>query len=90
MSFNPYASESSSRMKMKSEKTFEEQKAQREYDAEHIENPLVEGKKMDMNKGELKTFAKAMETEDFRDMLGDYVNEISDPKHKPEMQAYLK
>jgi len=45
---------------------------------------------MDMNKGELKTFAKAMETEEFRDMLGDYVNEISDPKHKPEMQEYLR
>ena len=45
----------------------------------------MEGKKMDMNKGELKTFAKAMETGEFRDMLGDYVNEISDPKHKPEM-----
>jgi hypothetical protein len=23
-------------------------------------------------------------------MLGDYVNEISDPKHKPEMQEYLR
>ena len=62
MSLNPYASESSSRMKMKSELTFEEQKAKKAYDEEHIENPLMEGKKMDMNKGELKTFAKAMET----------------------------
>jgi len=49
-------------MKMKSELTFEEQKAKKAYDEEHIENPLMEGKKMDMNKGELKTFAKAMET----------------------------
>lgn len=60
MSFNPYASESASRMKVKSELTFEEQQAKKKYDEEHIENPLMEGKKMDMNKGELKTFAKAM------------------------------
>ena len=61
MSFNPYASESSSRMKVKSEKTYEEQKAQREEEPKTIDNPLMEGKKLDMNKGELKTFTKAME-----------------------------
>lgn len=31
-----------------------------------------------------------MEAPQFRDMLTDYVNEISDPKHKPEMQQYLR
>ncbi len=61
MSFNPYASESSSRMKVKAEKTYEEQKKQREEDAKTIDNPLMEGKKLDMNKTELKTFTKAME-----------------------------
>ena len=90
MSFNPYASEDFNRMKVKSELTYEEQKAKKEYDENNIDNPLQEGKKLDMKKSELKTFAKAMETDEFKDMLGDYVNEISDPKHKPEMQAYLR
>ena len=31
-----------------------------------------------------------MEQEQFRDMLTDYVDEISDPKHKPEMKQYLR
>lgn len=50
MSFNPYASESASRMKVKAEKTYEEQKKQREEDAKTIDNPLMEGKKLDMNR----------------------------------------
>lgn len=50
MSFNPYASESASRMKVKAEKTYEEQMKQREEDAKTIDNPLLEGKKLDMNK----------------------------------------
>lgn len=48
-------------MKVKAEKTYEEQKKQREEDAKTIDNPLMEGKKLDMNKTELKTFTKAME-----------------------------
>ena len=43
-----------------------------------------------MSAGELKTFTKAMGESQFRDMLTDYVDEISDPKHKPEMKAYLR
>lgn len=43
MSFNPYASEDFNRIKTKSELTFEEQKAKREYDENNIDNPLVEG-----------------------------------------------
>jgi len=41
---------------------------------------------MDMSAGELKTFTKAMEEDKFKEMLGDYVDEISDPKHKPELK----
>jgi len=31
-----------------------------------------------------------MNEDKFKDMLGDYVDEISDPKHKPELKQYLK
>ena len=31
-----------------------------------------------------------MEQGEFRNILNDYVDEISDPAHKPEMQQYLK
>lgn len=33
---------------------------------------------------------KAMGKEEFRKGLDDYIDEISDPKHKPEMQQYLR
>ena len=90
MSFNPYASEDFNRMKVKSEKDYATQKAEKEAAKGQIDHPLMEGKKLDMSHNELKTFTKAMEHGDFRDMLSDYVDEISDPKHKPEMRQYLK
>ena len=43
MSFNPYASEDFNRMKVKSEKTYEEQKAEKEEAAKNIDNPLKPG-----------------------------------------------
>ena len=90
MSFNPYASEDFNRIQTKSKKSREEQKAEREAAKQQVDHPLMEGKKMDMSEQELKNFSKAMDKTDFRDMLGDYVDEISDPKHKPEMQQYLR
>lgn len=90
MSFNPYASESFDRMKVKSEKTYEEQQADRKANEGTIDNPLVEGKKLDMSRKELGSFTKAMEKEEFRHMLDDYVDEISDPRYKPEMKQYLR
>lgn len=45
---------------------------------------------MDMSANELKTFTKAMDEDKFKEMLGDYVDEISDPKHKPELKQYLR
>ena len=45
---------------------------------------------MDMSANELKSFTKAMDQDKFKEMLGDYVDEISDPKHKPEMKQYLR
>lgn len=49
----------------------------------------MEGKKLDMNVGELKAFTKAMEQKEFKTLLNDYVGEISDPKHRPELDQYL-
>ena len=31
-----------------------------------------------------------IEQKEFKGMMNDYVDEISDPKHKPEMKVYLK
>jgi hypothetical protein len=44
---------------------------------------------MDMSRDELKAFTKAMEAKEFKSMLNDYVGEISDPKHRPELDQYL-
>jgi len=90
MSFNPYASEDFNRMKIKSEKTAEQQKAEREAARQQVDHPLMEGKKLDMTADELKAFTKAMGHEEFTKGLNDYVDEISDPKHKPELRQYLK
>ena len=90
MSFNPYASEDFNRMKVRAEKDYETQKAEREAQKNQVEHPLMEGKKLDMSASELKTFTKAMEQGDFRDLLSDYVEEISDPKFKPELKQYLR
>ena len=43
-----------------------------------------------MSHNELKNFTNAMGQREFRNILNDYVDEISDPAHKPEMQQYLK
>lgn len=49
----------------------------------------MEGKKMDISHNELKAFTKAMEQKEFKSLLNDYVGEISDPKHRPELDQYL-
>ena len=90
MSFNPYAAEDFNRIQTKSKKTHEEQNADREEAKNRIDHPLMEGKKIDMSHNELKTFTKAMEAKEFKGMLNDYVDEISDPKHRPELDAYLR
>jgi len=50
---NPYASEDFSRIKVKG--TPKEERDQR------VDHPLMEGKKLEMNEKELRTFTKAME-----------------------------
>ena len=81
---NPYASEDFNRIKLTPK-----EKPPKEHE-NTIPHPLIEGKRMDMNRQELKTFASAMETDEFKSMMGDYVDEISDPKHRPEHDQYLR
>lgn len=73
---NPYASEEFNRIKVKGEN--KQKQAETEGGIDH---PLFEGKKMDMSKQELKAFTSAMEKEEFKNILNDYVKEISDPKN---------
>jgi len=51
---NPYASEESSRLRLTPKPKQQE---------EGIDHPLVDGKKLDITRQELKTFTKAMETD---------------------------
>ena len=44
---------------------------------------------MDISKTELNSFTRAMKEKEFHDMMGDYVDEISDAKHRPEQDQYL-
>jgi hypothetical protein len=80
---NPYASESASRMNVKKE-------APKSAEEQGIDHPLFDGKKMDISRKELGNFTKAMDKEDFRDILGDYVQEISNPENAVEYEQYLK
>lgn len=43
-----------------------------------------------MTKNEMKGLIKAMESNEFKDIMGEYVQEISDPKNKAEQEQYLK
>ena len=43
-----------------------------------------------MTNEEIKSFTKAMEKEEFRDLLNEYMDEISDPANKGEYEEYLK
>jgi len=79
---NPYASEDFNRIKLTPKPKTE--------DDGKIDHPLMEGKKMDITPGELKNFTKAMETKEFQGLMNEYVEEISDPKHRPEQDQYLK
>ena len=55
-----------------------------------MDHPLVEGKKMDMSRQEMGTFTKAMKDPEFQNIMSEYVDEISDPKHREEQDKYLK
>jgi hypothetical protein len=74
---NPYASESFNRIRVNPR--------DREKEDKSIPHPLMEGKKMDITPQELKTFTKAMQEDEFKKLMSEYVGEISDPKHRPEL-----
>ena len=78
---NPYAADDFNRIRVNPrDRTKEDQR---------IDNPLMEGKKLDMSREELHAFTKAMGKDEFKGMLNDYMGEISDPKHRPELDQYL-
>ena len=87
---NPYASESSSRFAVKTDAKRPEPLKPGEAPSAQIDHPLFEGKKMDMSRSELSAFTKAMEQEEFKTILNDYVKEISDPKNQAEYETYLR
>jgi hypothetical protein len=78
---NPYASEDFNRIRVNPRN--------RDLEDKSIPHPLMEGKKMDITQNELKAFTKAMEQDEFKTLLNDYVGEISDPTHRPELDQYL-
>lgn len=82
---NPYASEDFNRISVK-----KDPKPTTPAGEEQMDHPLFEGKKMDISKNELKAFTKAMEHEEFKNIMNDYVKEISDPKNQAEYETYLR
>lgn len=79
---NPYASEEASRLRLTPKPKKDE--------SEGIDHPLIEGKKMDITRQEMRNFTKAMGDDKFKSMMSEYVDEISDPKHRPELDQYLR
>ena len=57
---------------------------------EDPEFKFLKDKELNMNRAEMKGLVKAMESEEFKGIMGEYMNEISDPKNKQEMEDYLK
>ena len=43
-----------------------------------------------MSKAEMKGLTKAMESQEFSKIMNEYIDDISDPKHKVELEQYLK
>lgn len=46
--------------------------------------------KVDITKDEFKTIAKNLKNEEFQELLGDYMLEVSDPANKDEYDQYLQ
>lgn len=43
-----------------------------------------------MSKAEMRGLTKAMESKEFSEIMNEYIDDISDPKHKSELEQYLK
>jgi RNA polymerase-binding transcription factor DksA len=73
-SFNPYADKKEVKKEPEDEESFK----------------FMNDKDLDMSKQEMKGLVKAMESPEFRTIMSEYMNDISDPKNKIEMEQYLK
>jgi len=73
-SFNPYADKKEKKKEQPEESDFK----------------FINDKELNMNKQEMKGLVKAMESEEFRSIMSDYMKDISDPKNKQEMEDYLQ
>lgn len=49
-----------------------------------------DAKDLNMTEDETKKFTKAFGDPEFRKMMAEYVDEISDPKHREEQEAYIR
>ena len=45
---------------------------------------------LDLSEEEQNKFTKAFQDKEFRKMMAEYVDEISDPKHRAEQDAYIR
>lgn len=50
---------------------------------------FLKDKTLGVTRNEMKGLSKAMESQEFRDIMSEYMNDISDPKHKDELEKYL-
>jgi dynein assembly factor 2 len=56
---------------------------------EDSEFKFIQDKDLNMSRQEMKGLVKAMETEEFKSIMSDYMKDISDPKNKEELEQYL-
>lgn len=56
---------------------------------QQIPVPLAGDKNFTMSRAEMRGLTKAMESKEFSDIMNEYIDDISDPKHKAEMEQYL-
>ena len=52
--------------------------------------PLSGDKEFTMSWSEMKGLVWAMESKEFSSIMSEYIDDISDPKHKAELEQYLK
>jgi len=51
---------------------------------------FIKDKDLNMSRGEMKGLVKAMETDEFKNIMGEYLDDISNPKNKAELEEYLQ
>eukprot|EP00921_Rhytidocystis_pertsovi_P015707 GHVQ01024938.1.p1 GENE.GHVQ01024938.1~~GHVQ01024938.1.p1 ORF type:complete len:142 (-),score=26.75 GHVQ01024938.1:59-484(-) len=52
--------------------------------------PLGGEEELNLTQSELDKLTKAFKKKEFRDLLHEYVNDLTDPKHRQEQEAYLR